>query len=447
MTGTLNMKKLEAWINTVTRLVTYLLRCNTDVTSLLSGTAIKAVVAYITDYVTKPGLKTYSIFEVIRGVFDKNSIMLGGTMKRKEKARQLMIKIVNSLTSKMEIGGPMASLYLLGNPDHYTSHKFVTVYWKVYVNEIKSAWESTDLMKVDECPDKVVIAKTPKKYVGISPLYDYMYRPKVFEQKSMYEWVQMAVRIKKTTKGKKTSKLNKENNNINEGQSPKHDYNLRPPQKITGIGVETSYEDDIAYTSTSSHSSELYDDPEISDYELYPEKGHPYLKDHPLYETHVADFKAKNHNIVPNFVGGSLPRCDRGDREYYCMTMLTLFKPWRNGKDLKSEENTWDDTFSNHRFTLDQKQLMQNFNIRYECNDARDDYSTLLKRSNTSEGVFPQWMTVDILQNLDTNAGDEAYQMSNDGEFDDDGINQYSTPSPLTIRQQREMDAIANVIQ
>jgi len=65
--------------------------------------------------------------------------MLGGNLERKEKARKLVIQMVNSLTSKMEIGGPMACLYLLGNPDHYTSHKFTVVYWKNYVGEVLSS--------------------------------------------------------------------------------------------------------------------------------------------------------------------------------------------------------------------------------------------------------------------------------------------------------------------
>ncbi|KAF8575056.1 hypothetical protein K439DRAFT_1295755, partial [Ramaria rubella] len=70
-TGHINLKKGEAWINTFTPIVTYLLRCNSDGTSLLSGTAIKAVIAYVTDYVSKSPLKTYGIFESIRDVFDK----------------------------------------------------------------------------------------------------------------------------------------------------------------------------------------------------------------------------------------------------------------------------------------------------------------------------------------------------------------------------------------
>src|ERR1700691_1693990 len=116
-TEALNIKKGEKWINTLTPIVTYLLRCNTDVTCLLSGTAIKAIVAYVSDYVTKPGLKTYVIFDTIHSIFDRNSEMLSSSLDRQGKARRLMCQIVNSLTSKMEIGGPMASLYLLGNPD------------------------------------------------------------------------------------------------------------------------------------------------------------------------------------------------------------------------------------------------------------------------------------------------------------------------------------------
>jgi len=65
LTGALIMKKKEAWVNTYTPTLSYLFRCNTDVTSLLSGTAIKAIVAYISDYVTKPGLKTYTVFDTI----------------------------------------------------------------------------------------------------------------------------------------------------------------------------------------------------------------------------------------------------------------------------------------------------------------------------------------------------------------------------------------------
>src|ERR1700676_1540518 len=118
---------------------------------------------------------------------------------------------------------------------------------------------------------------------------------------------------------------------------------------------------------------------------------HCFLKDHPLYHSHHVTLLDDIQGWVPNFVGGAIPRSDCGDREYYCATMLTFFKPWRTGKDLKTENYSWDETFNDHQFTPRQLELMQFFNIRYECNDARDDFSTQLKKGDTLEGV-PQWM-------------------------------------------------------
>src|SRR5437660_436187 len=105
---------------------------------------------------------------------NQTSEMLGGSMKRQEKARHLITKIVNALTAKMEIGGPMACLYLLGNPDHYTNHNFVTVYWKNYVREVANAWSTSDDMEVDDIPEKLVLKKTKESYVGYSAVHDYI---------------------------------------------------------------------------------------------------------------------------------------------------------------------------------------------------------------------------------------------------------------------------------
>ena len=62
-TGSINIKKKEQWINSITPILTYIFRCNTDVTCMWSGTALKAVVLYISDYITKSGLKTHVVFD------------------------------------------------------------------------------------------------------------------------------------------------------------------------------------------------------------------------------------------------------------------------------------------------------------------------------------------------------------------------------------------------
>ncbi|EPT00506.1 hypothetical protein FOMPIDRAFT_11345, partial [Fomitopsis schrenkii] len=101
-----------------------------------------------------------------------------------------------------------------------------------------------------------------------------------------------------------------------------------------------------------------------------------FLPTHPQYETHVAFMQPEHATHVPNFVGGSLPRRDKGNREEYCLVMLMLFKPWRSGADLKSVDETWDNAFGAHPFSVRQNQIMDFFHIRYECNDSRDDFSS-----------------------------------------------------------------------
>ena len=185
------MKKGEVWINTFSSLVTYLFRCNTDTTSLLSGTAIKATVAYIIDYVTKPGLNTYLMFDTICQIFERNKTLLTGKENIQTSARSLVTKMVNALTTKLEIGSPIAFMYLMGNPDHYTSHIFINFYWRSFVREAHSIF-LTPLEEFEEFPEKVVLNKSKGKFGALSKVHDYIYRPLVFGTVNLDDWIQCA---------------------------------------------------------------------------------------------------------------------------------------------------------------------------------------------------------------------------------------------------------------
>ncbi|KAJ7106602.1 hypothetical protein C8R44DRAFT_638159, partial [Mycena epipterygia] len=103
---------------------------------------------------------------------------------------------------------------------------------------------------------------------------------------------------------------------------------------------------------------------------------HAFKSSHPLYHTHYIRCDRRGlESMVPNFVGGAFPRVDQGDRDFYCCTMLTLFKPWRSGRDLKNDVDNWHEAFTDHKFNTKANKLMCNFNVRYECNDARDDFA------------------------------------------------------------------------
>ena len=208
--------------------------------------------------------------------------MLGGTQKRKDKARSLLTKIVNALTAKLEIGGPMASLYLLGNPDHYTNQNFVVFYWKSYVTEVLKSWnQDNDLQS-----DKIILLKNVDgEYIGLSVVDDYKYRPHELSGKSLYEWIQIYERLKCTKAEEKKF------------QSQRHE-DVKPPAVFqSDEETDTDFESDSDYLE----SDQAPEKKKI-------EGKYPFLQNHPLYETHQVSI-SKPKNMIPNFAGGSLPQC------------------------------------------------------------------------------------------------------------------------------------------
>ena len=351
--GAINMKKYYPWINTISQIVTYIFRCNTDVTCLLSGTAIKAVVIYVSDYITKSSLKTHTIFESIRSVFHKNSEMIGGTLPMKEKARMMMTKIVNMISAKMEMGAPMISMYLLGNPDHYTDHRFVPFFWQSFVTEAEREFRN------DMDPMKVTLVKQKGRIVGVSQVFDYIYRPLELENMSLYEWVHRCSRIK-------LPKIQKSKQKRQEDYHPDMSFHSA----------------DVSFDSVSGC---LSDSPASGT--KHPKNVYSFSSAHPLYETHGLQLHKIDPKKIPNFIGATLPRKDQGDRNYYCLTMLSLFKPWRKGSDLKTNASvSWHEAFKQHPFSVNQITLMQNFHIKYECLDGRDDYRAQLAKEGP--GMF-----------------------------------------------------------
>ncbi|KAL6304102.1 hypothetical protein BKA93DRAFT_733840, partial [Sparassis latifolia] len=235
-----------------------------------------------------------------------------------QKAWKIMTKIVNSLTAKSEIG-PMhfrGTLKWTNGMFIFTA-AFKVCYWRSYVKEVEKAWQTSEPEGNEQrVPDKVILGQSNGKYIGISPVVDYMHRPPELESISLYDWIQHADKKK---------------------MSKQYKYDGKAPEDCETLDNDS---DKGSYT------------------------WYQFSKDHPQYETHYVRLVAEQYAQVPNFVGG-------GNREDYCMTMLTLFKPWQTGLELKvNSDVTWDDSFNQYEFTERQHELLKFFNLRYECNYA-----------------------------------------------------------------------------
>ncbi|KAJ7655448.1 hypothetical protein B0H17DRAFT_956444, partial [Mycena rosella] len=377
--GAIHMKKREAMINCISPDLTYCLRCNTDVTSLLSGTSIKAVVAYISDYVTKASLKIYHIFRAVKDVLNRNTENMGSSAEGKENTRVLVMQMVNSLSSKLQIGSPMASLYLLGNPDRYTNVVFKPFWWISYVSEVKRVWPTAE--GNGSQPREVLPSKKGDDIVGVTPVDDYTFRSPEFENTSLFDYFQMANRVKRTKR---------QYNDFMES------LRNRDPDVMMDVQAVGPDDDWLVDDGDQTAKVETLEDPSDA------VSIHPFQEGHELYETHYIRCDRRNlDKAVPNFLGGALPRKDLSDREFNCCTMMTLFKPWRSGSDLKNTVDNWDETFREYEFSEKALTLMKNFNVKYECNDARDDFASQDRQRSRPMPMFSRWRDAEEVEDSD----------------------------------------------
>lgn len=276
--------------------------------------------------------------------------------------------MVNSLTANMEIGGPMTSLYLLENPDHYTNYKFRAFYWKLYVNINWNTYKrSSDLSEPldnqddDIEEDNILLLKMKSEYVGYSPTLDYIHRPDEYSAVCLYDQIILfdKAKIYKRKSVKDNDELDEYNINENEdNDSDKVTDNNKNKNNddIKDNTNDNSTDDNASEDSTdeldilSNDNKDESTTVEIKYKKKRKNKHYKFLSEHPQSSTYTVKIKSEDKGLIPNFVS-PVPRSDSGDREYYCASMMTLFKPWRNAEDLKSKENTWDNAFYTHIFS------------------------------------------------------------------------------------------------
>lgn len=310
---------------------------------------------------TKAPLKMYAVFNTIRSIFKRNPDVVEGSKSNKEKAWKLMMKIVNSFSVKMEMGNPMICMYILGNPDHYKSHNFQVFYWISFINAARRPWvgmnthrckEETEedgtlldskvvqhkqsdmevFNRNDEFKEKVTILKYNNRFIGLSSVHDYIHQCKALHDMCLYDWIARCEQIKIPKK----LILNRSKKDEDDGQ---------------GVTEGESSVDECS----SSHPNFCISETKSNMF--------PLLLEHPLTETHGTQCCPVRKEKVLNFVGSTLPRYDQGDCKYYCSVILTLFKPWQSGLELKTQEQSWDDAFSTHKFSAKHQYIMRNLNI------------------------------------------------------------------------------------
>ena len=129
-TGQISMRRSHPWINNSNEWLISACRSNMDIKFIWTGSDAKALVYYITDYVTKSSLAFYDMFALAQqGVKSIEQHRLTESVDSPtEKSRRLVLRCYNMIASHQEVSGVQVASYLMNYGDHYTTHTFRNIF-------------------------------------------------------------------------------------------------------------------------------------------------------------------------------------------------------------------------------------------------------------------------------------------------------------------------------
>ena len=128
----------DATVNYYNPYILVFCRHNHDIKCILSGKSAKAAMFYISDYITKMGLKTYQSLTLLsRAVSRMPDTSL---CSAKEAAKTLLHKCLSQFTRQQQIHAQQAVRYLQGFGDGISSHKTTQMLSNLLINFVKEKY-------------------------------------------------------------------------------------------------------------------------------------------------------------------------------------------------------------------------------------------------------------------------------------------------------------------
>ncbi|KAJ7710214.1 hypothetical protein B0H16DRAFT_1344231, partial [Mycena metata] len=128
-TGEFELRCLDGLVNHFNETMLESLRCDMDIKFVSSGKLAKAAMFYITDYITKTQLQSHVAYAALELAAMKLSDFNPDQDEFSLRARRLLQKCAYAMIAQQELSGQQVVSYLMGYEDHFTSHKYVNLYW------------------------------------------------------------------------------------------------------------------------------------------------------------------------------------------------------------------------------------------------------------------------------------------------------------------------------
>ena len=324
-------------------------RHNHDLKCILSGKAAKAVMFYISDYITKMDTKTYEMLSLLSRAVARVPIDSAVAKSPVDNARILLHKCLSQFSRQQQIHAQQAACYIQGFGDGIPSHKTVPMMSSLLLSHIKkslktisSSHSTNDNNESDDDDDdedtehpRVRLTITENtKIVQTDQVHHYIYRADTLSHLCFYDFVRN-VRIETKARDKRTKNTHE-----------------------TRVGVL---------------------------------KHHVLKDEHPLSKTHIliehTDYSCGDgiNEYVPRIVGCSIPRKTNGDA--WALFALAHFKPFTASIPVLCPEDDIMAIFNTYSFSEHASKVIQNWDATHECEDERDAEHLRKQAQLTANGV------------------------------------------------------------
>ena len=405
-TGGILLRRLHPRIANYNDLVVFLMKCNMDIKHIGSGEGAKALVYYVTDYVTKPSLPVHVGLGVLSHAIQKSNEKFKDADEN-VRSRGALTLAVNRMLSSQETSHQQVMSYLVGGGDVYRSHTFRVLHWnafdRMFQRHFKETitWEGDIIIETENAPGSNQDESIPSisdnielREVGLvaSDLIDIsMHDENVAAAPNPdLELVSEESFTLKLSPGSISATNQQQDyvfrsNDVEFATLCLYDF-VAGVEKIRGQGIELDGSADIE--GTQLHTSEQANNNRRRRRGRPPTARGIFSSDeHTQYSTHC--LRRRIQEIVPVVIGKRTPRADREleEKALWARMMLILFVPWRSPSDLRDENETWLDAFERQKVQISARNLcvIDNMNVLSECHDVRDAHrearrSAVLKR-------------------------------------------------------------------
>ncbi|KAF7795559.1 hypothetical protein EIP86_006721 [Pleurotus ostreatoroseus] len=115
-----------------------------DIKFIGSGEAAKAILYYITNYITKSQLKTHVAYAALELAVRRLAIAEDDEDDDRTRAKKMLRKCAFALLTHQEMSAQQVALYLTGHEGRFSSHEFQNLYWPSYERYLDSLCPSPE---------------------------------------------------------------------------------------------------------------------------------------------------------------------------------------------------------------------------------------------------------------------------------------------------------------